>query len=210
MESANPIVRSPTSNNRGGSATLSAVQNVCRHLADDTGAIVTSVVIAYLLVRTGAISDVVQWADGYLFLKSFVAGMFFTSVFTTAPAVVLLAEIADVSQSVFLVAFVGALGAMTVDLFIFRFIRDNLGDDVFCIIGSERGTKMRSLFRLKFFRWFTFLLGGLIIASPLPDELGLAMLGLSKTHPRTLIAVSYVFNFLGILAIGLVATHIPG
>ena len=59
--------------------------------------------------------------------------------------------------------------------------------------------------KLKFFRWLTFLVGGLIIASPLPDELGISILGFSKMKVSWFIAISLVFNFIGILLIGVVA-----
>ena len=48
-------------------------------------------------------------------------------------------------------------------------------------------------------------LGTLVIASPLPDELGVAMLGLAKTDKKSFLIISYLGNFLGILAIGGVA-----
>lgn len=61
---------------------------------------------------------------------------------------------------------------------------------------------------MKVFRWITFFLGALVISSPLPDELGLAMMGLSKAKMSTLIPVSLIFNSLGILAIALVARNL--
>ena len=64
---------------------------------------------------------------------------------------------------------------------------------------------MKALFKFKFFRWLTWLIGGLIIASPLPDELGISLLGFSKAKTSLFIVLSFVFNFLGILFIGWVA-----
>ena len=65
--------------------------------------------------------------------------------------------------------------------------------------------RLRALFKMKFFRWFTFFLGGIIIASPLPDELGIGLLGFSKMKVSWFVPVSFVFNFIGICLIGLVA-----
>ncbi|MDP3800322.1 MAG: hypothetical protein Q8Q90_02755, partial [bacterium] len=58
-------------------------------------------------------------------------------------------------------------------------------------------------FRKSFLRWFTPFLGALIIASPFPDELGLVLMGLSKTNTKVFIPVSFGLNFIGILIMGL-------
>ncbi|MEK7557169.1 MAG: hypothetical protein AAB538_04290, partial [Patescibacteria group bacterium] len=50
-----------------------------------------------------------------------------------------------------------------------------------------------------------YFLAGIIIASPLPDEIGIALLGFMKTRKKDFFLLSLVANFLGILAIGLVA-----
>lgn len=173
------------------------------HFLSDIGIIISSLVIAYLLIKTNLMYDVVRLTNGFWYLDSIVAGAFFTSMFTAAPASVALATIAQHSPSIFSVAFFGAVGAVCADLLIFRFIKNNLGNDIFYLIGKEKGTKFKHLFKLKLFRWITFFLGGLVIASPLPDELGLAMLGLSKARTSSLALMSFVFNFLGILAIGI-------
>jgi hypothetical protein len=47
--------------------------------------------------------------------------------------------------------------------------------------------------------------GAVIIASPLPDELGLALLGFSRIDRRYFFAISYTMNFIGIVLIGLAA-----
>ncbi len=67
------------------------------------------------------------------------------------------------------------------------------------------GKRIKLLLKLKFFRWLTFLAGGLIIASPLPDELGISLLGFSKMKTSWFIPLSFAFNFIGILLIGWVA-----
>ena len=42
------------------------------------------------------------------------------------------------------------------------------------------------------------MLGAAIIASPLPDEIGLSLMGMSKTRVAVLIPVSFAMNALGI------------
>ncbi len=179
-------------------------------LKRDFRIIIFSIIVAVLLVKTGAIEEILALTQGLWFFDSFVAGLFFTSIFTTAPAIVALGHIAQSSESVLTVALLGGLGALCGDLIIFRFMRDNLGKDIVRLVNNSGNVKLRSFMKLKIFRWMTFFIGALVISSPLPDELGLAMMGLSKTRTSILIPVSFAFNFLGILIIGLIAKNLFG
>lgn len=174
-------------------------------LLEDLLIIIFSIVIAVILVRTGVIISVLTSSKELEALGVFVAGMFFTSVFTIAPATVALGEIAQVNSPWF-VAFFGGLGAVTGDVVIFRFVKDRFSSHLIELIKQNRAMlRLRTLFRLRFFRWLTFFVGGLIIASPLPDELGISLLGFSKMKFVYFIPLSFTANFLGILIIGLAA-----
>ena len=171
----------------------------------DLSIVALSVLIAVIMVKTKLLSGILLHTKDFEFIGSFIAGLFFTSIFTTAPAIVALGEMASVG-SVFMTAFFGAIGAVIGDLIIFRFVRDNLSEHFYSIVGREKWwKKIRFIFRMKYFRWITFFIGGLIIASPLPDELSVGLLGFSKINTKQFIPISFIFNFIGILAIGLVA-----
>lgn len=180
------------------------------NIARDIGVIVLSIIVAVLLAKTGAIEEILKQTRNVWFLDSFIAGIFFTSIFTAVPAIVALGEIAQSSPSVPLMAVFGGLGALCGDLIIFRFMRDRLGEDITRLIRNSGNSRIRSIVRLKSFRRLTFFFGALVIASPLPDELGLTMMGFSKTKTSLFIPVSFVFNFLGILCIGFVAKNLLG
>ncbi|HLD60922.1 MAG TPA: hypothetical protein VJA27_02200 [Patescibacteria group bacterium] len=182
------------------------------HFIKDLVILAISITAAVFLVKNQEIIDLFLHAfRGSEMLASFVAGTFFTSIFTTAPAMVALGEIAQ-EGSVLTTAFFGALGAVIGDLILFRFVRDGVSEDIEYLLRKIKKEKI-SLFRgkffhLKIFRYLWPLIGALIIASPLPDELGLMILGLSKTKTNIFIPLSFSFNFLGILAIGLIARAI--
>ncbi|HEY4500718.1 MAG TPA: hypothetical protein VJI70_00395 [Candidatus Paceibacterota bacterium] len=180
------------------------------NLKRDAGIILISIIAAILMDKTGAIEGLLSLTRGVWFLDSFVAGLFFTSIFTTAPAIVALGHIAQSSQSVLPVALLGGLGALCGDLIIFQFMRDKLGEDIIRLVNSSGDGRLRSFMRLKMFRWSTFFLGALVLSSPLPDELGLAMMGLSRARISILIPISFAFNSFGILIIGLIAKNLFG
>lgn len=171
----------------------------------DLGVIGLSIFIAVILVRTDAIVGLLTRTQELEFLGSFVAGLFFTSIFTTAPAIVTLGEIAQ-EYSLFLTAVVGGAGAVVGDLIIFRFVRDRFSDHLTDLIKTQgAGKRLLKVFKRRSSRWLTFVVGGLIIASPLPDELGVTLLGFSKMKLGGFIALSFVFNSIGIYLIGLAA-----
>jgi hypothetical protein len=173
-------------------------------LLQDIVIIVLSVFVAVILIKTEALAKILTSTKELELIGSFVAGIFFTSVFTVAPAAVTLGEIAQ-ANSIILTAVFGAMGAIVGDLIIFRFVRDRFSKHLIELIKHRgAGKRIKALFKLRFFRWLTFFIGGLIIASPLPDELGISLLGFSKMKTLWFIPLSFTFNFIGIFLIGLV------
>ena len=180
------------------------MNNHGNNLVRDLVLIVFSVFIAVILARTGALKDLITSTQEVRFIGSFIAGIFFVSVFTAAPATVALGEIAQ-SNSVIAVAILGGLGALIGDLIIFRFVKDRVSEHFSYLIKASKTERIVSIFKLKLFRWIIPFVGALIIASPLPDEIGVAMLGLSKMKNSYFILLSFVLNSAGILIIGLIA-----
>ncbi len=164
-----------------------------------------SICLAVFLANTNLLVNFLTSTKELQFLGSLVAGIFFTSIFTTAPAIATLGEIAQ-NNSILTTALFGAIGAVLGDLLIFRFIRDRLSDHLAELVKHQGFTKRtKALFRLKMFRWFTFLLGGLILASPFPDEIAISMFGFLHVKTSWFVPISFIFNFAGIVLIGLVA-----
>ncbi|MES2314561.1 MAG: hypothetical protein V4524_01305 [Patescibacteria group bacterium] len=168
-------------------------------LVKDVTFIAIGAVIALILSGFGIIDHLVS-LFGSNEVASFVAGMFFTSVFTIAPASVALGSIAS-HTSGHIVALWGALGAVCGDLMLFYFIRDRFSEDFMNSFGSVFIRHLASSFHVGFFKWISPILGALIIASPLPDELGITLLGFSKTRTLALIPISFIGNILGIYLI---------
>ena len=175
------------------------------HILQDIGIVVLSVLISVLLARTNVLANILSSTEGVGIWGAFVAGMFFTSIFTTTPAMVTLGSIA-LTQSIFSTAFFGAVGSVLGDLIIFQFVRDRFSNHVSEIMMHRSiWRRFHLLFKRRFFRWITFFVGGFILASPLPDELGIAVLGFSKMRAKYFVLLSFVFNFLGIVLIGFTA-----
>src|SRR3989344_8742340 len=171
------------------------------HLYQNLGIIALSALVAVLIANSSALESFVASIGEKRLIGSFFAGMLFTSIFSTVPAAVLLGELAQ-ANSAWLVALTGALGAMAGDYIIFRFVRDRLTEDMLLLL-QQRERRLKKILRLPSARWVLAIVGFLVVASPLPDELGIALLGIAKTRQRVFFLISFVANFLGILAIGL-------
>ena len=182
-----------------------SMNNKSRPIFQDIAFITLGILVAVVLVRTEVVIKVLTSTKELEMLGSFIAGIFFTSIFTAAPAIVTLGEIAR-ANSIILTALLGGMGAIIGDLIIFRFVRDRLSEhllELFKYRGA--GNRFKVLLKLRYFRWLTYFIGGLIIASPLPDELGVSLLGFSKMRMSRFVILSFVLNSLGILFIGFVA-----
>lgn len=177
------------------------------NLFRDLAIIFFSLVVAAYLWQTNLTVNIISFFPQVKLLGAFIAGLFFTSAFTILPAGVALAEIAQ-SNSLILVSFIGAAGAVVGDMIIFRFVRDHLLDDfIYLIQQNSHKSRIKHIFRSRIMRFSLALLGGIMIASPLPDELGLTLLGMSKVKTNLFIPISFVFNFMGIFIVGLAAKY---
>ena len=171
-------------------------------------AVVASILVAFLLNEGGAFEAIIKGAESKRLLGSFVAGLFFTSFLTTAPAILVLGKIAAESSSIIPIALVGGAGAVIGDLLIFSFVRDTIALDARKIVCNSKTKRIAGICTGRIFRFVTPVIGALIIASPFPDELGLSLLGFSRIKLSLFIPISYIMNTLGIAAIATLAQSI--
>jgi hypothetical protein len=167
-------------------------------LLKDLVCIILGAISALVLSQLGVIDHFISFF-GNTAVASFVAGIFFTSIFTIAPASVALGHVA-LHASPHVVAWWGALGAMCGDVVLFYVIRDRFSPDIMTSFDSRWGRRITASFHTGFMKWLAPVLGGLIIASPLPDEIGLSLLGLSRTRLYVLVPISFIGNLIGIYA----------
>ncbi|MFZ2555763.1 MAG: hypothetical protein WAZ27_00090 [Minisyncoccia bacterium] len=169
-----------------------------QHLVRDAALLVASILFALWSARTGFAESLVVSAGEYALLASAVAGFFFTSLFTLAPASVALAALGELHPHI-QIALAGAAGAVIGDLLLFLFVRDRISDDLTLLFSGRRWSTLRKLMRKPLLHWLLPFTGALIIASPLPDELGLTMMGISRVSMAAFVPISFTMNFLGIM-----------
>jgi hypothetical protein len=176
-----------------------------KHLLQDIVFLLISISVAFFISISGAVNEFVFALNQFHWLGIFLSGMFFTSIFTTAPAIILLGQFAQTTP-ILLLALLGGLGAVTGDYVLFRLMRNRIKDDFDYILSFRKENRFTKIFETRLFKFFVPSLGAMVIASPLPDEIGIAMLGLSDVNSRTFLFISFLLNVAGIFAIGVVAT----
>ncbi len=170
------------------------------HLLRDIAVIILSVLVAIAIAKTGVIHGLAAAVGHSSVIPVFITGIFFTSMFTIAPASIVLAELGQ-TMGMWEVVVWGALGSLVGDMLIFFFMRDEVATDLELVIRGKYFRKITRWSHFGFMRWIVPLVGGLIIASPLPDEIGLALMGITRVKIIYVIPIVFLMDMLGVWAI---------
>lgn len=168
--------------------------------------LLASFVIAYSLYHLGYL-HFLDGLSGFGYISIFIGGLLFSFGFTTPFGIAIFIEMAQFTHPV-LGALVAGAGALLSDYLIFDLLRFSLftkeikqlrSSHFFRSIGSHiHSEKFSEPVR----RMLLWLAAGFVIASPLPDELGVTMLsGISKMSSRDFAMVSFGCNTLGVFLI---------
>lgn len=132
-------------------------------------------------------------------LIAFLSGFFYTSFFT-APLSVLLLVSLDPNLNPYFLAVVAGLGAVLGDLIIIKILRI-----IFIPFSFLRHQNSVKAFKKQLEKYHlnlvSIFLGAVIVASPLPDELGLILLGVSNLSYLKLAVLTFLLNSTGLLII---------
>lgn len=132
----------------------------------------------------------------YGYLSAILAGALFVSTFTIATGALILMTLSQTLSPIELI-FLASFGAVLGDLLIFRFVKDEVEEEVEPIYDKISGSHLKKILNTKYFAWTLPVLGAFIILSPLPDELGVSLLGVSKMKTYQFLFVSWVSHTVG-------------
>src|SRR3989344_70320 len=135
------------------------------------------------------------------YIGSFIAGMMYVYGFTAGPATAILLVLAK-SQNIFIAAAIAGFGAFLGDFVIYKIIRQSFSDELDTFAKEWAVIKIISLIPQRLMSLVLPALGAIIVASPLPDEIGVTLLAASTSiNDRSFFLISYTLNTLGILAV---------
>ena len=159
------------------------------------------IVLTYIIFTQSYFEKPVSLIKDLGYFSIIISGVLFSFGFTTPIATGIFLSLNP--ENIFLAALLGGTGAMISDLFIFKIIKLSFTNE-FKLLEKTRSLKtIISLIdknikhKIKIYLLYAFV--GIIIASPLPDEMGVTMLaGLTSIKINKLALLSFLLNTTGI------------
>ena len=131
------------------------------------------------------------------YIGAFIGGMLFVSTFTIGTGVLVLFRLAQ-NLSTFELGILAGLGGVLADFLFFRFVRNGLLEEIKPLYTHFGGDNLTKILRGKKLKWLLPIIGIIIIASPLPDEIGAGILGVTRIKTYQFLILSFILNSIGI------------
>lgn len=158
----------------------------------------TSIIFAIILSRFEAFHSALLSLGSLGYVGAFVAGMLFVSTFSVATGAVILLILAEKLNPLEIALLAGA-GGVAGDFLIFRFVRNGIIDEVKEVYEMiDHRNHLHKILHTKYFGWFFPVFGALIIMSPLPDELGVSLLGIGKMKTYQFLILAFILDVAGV------------
>lgn len=165
---------------------------------------VVSLLFFIFFINHPFVQNIMKQVGSFGYAGVFLCGVLFVSTFTVVPSIALLYEFAGVLNP-WWVAIIAGLGTMVGDYFVFKFLRDGIFEEIGPIFAKLEGSFLKKIFASPFFVWLTPIIGAILIASPVPDEIGVSMMGLSKIKLWQFMLISFCLGFIAIFMVVLLA-----
>lgn len=168
-------------------------------------------IFAYFLFNNDSMQNIVNNLGELSYFGVFIAGLFFSFGFTTPFAVGFFLTLQP--ENIFLAAIIGGSGALISDLLIFKLIKFSFMDEFKRLEKTKLIKKITKEFSskplAKIKNYLLYAAAGIVIASPLPDEVGVSMLaGLTSIRLHALAVISLIMNTIGIYIMLLIGSSL--
>lgn len=167
-----------------------------------------TIFISYFLFSGSYLDSIVNFLSSLDYLGVFLAGIILAFGFTAAFGVGFFVLLEP--QNILLASLAGGLGGLFADIVIFKVIRFSFQDEFDDLRKSKTISKIKRIVsrnkHVLFKHYFLYVFTGIVIATPLPDEIGVSMLaGLTTIKPYAIAIISFTLHslFLFLLFIGI-------
>ncbi|MEM0465724.1 MAG: hypothetical protein QXW97_03430 [Candidatus Pacearchaeota archaeon] len=162
------------------------------------------IIIAYYIFRIEAVSNYLSNLGNWGYIGIFIGGLLFSFGFTSPFSVGLFLLINP--SNIWIAGIIGGFGALISDMLIYKLIKISFMDEFKRLKKTKAVRDIEKLIQQSFGKkikvYLLYSLAGLLIASPLPDELGIIMIaGITKINFKNLAIISFLLNTIGILII---------
>ena len=158
--------------------------------------IILSITLAFYLYFSGTLNNFILSLGKFKIMGVLISGVLFGYALTAAPATASLISFTNTINS-FIVDFIRTTRTMNRYLINFHFFKRGLTKEVKTIFKKSKIEKIKK----SKWKWVIPGIAGIIIASPLPDEVGIALLGVTHFDTNAFMLLAFVLNFVGLLII---------
>lgn len=172
----------------------------------------TALLVAYLTVLfidTALVTAILVWFSKAGYIGAFIGGMMLVWTVTAAPAAVLLLSVAN-NVHLPLAIFVAAIGSVIGDWVILRFINDKVGHELKPLLRRYHILPVIQRMREGRAKWVVMLIGVIITTLPMPDEFGIALMGISNFDRKKVLLICFILNLLGLTMLLVVGQALTG
>ena len=163
-----------------------------------------TILLAYLFFNDSHFAWLRNFLPSLGYPGIFITGMLYDYGFTAIPAAAILIIFSKLPNIV-VAGFIGGLGAFLADLIIFKFIRISFNDEVKKLSKEKFIRKLNRAISKRIKKYLLPAAACFIMASPLPDEIGVTMLAATtKLSAKQFAVITYVVDTLGVFAVLLI------
>ncbi len=159
--------------------------------------ILISILLTIFLSKYNFLNQTIFNISRIPILGSFIAGILYVSASTAPFGVFLILGLSKSLPAIEIAIFAG-LGGVVADFILFRFFKGDIIKEIAPAYNRLGGQNLTKLMRHKLLRWSLPIIGAIIIASPFPDEIGVALMGLSKIKNYQFVLLSLFLDITGV------------
>ena len=156
-----------------------------------------SILFAYYIFSKPFMLEWISKLNGLDYFGIFISGILSTFGFTAPFSVGFL--LYSVPESILLATIIGGIGAMFADLLIFKLIRFSFMDEIKDLEKNKVIRKIENVVKnnkhILIRHYLLYIFAGILISTPLPDEIGVSILaGLTTIKPLKLAIISFILH----------------
>ncbi|MBI2465426.1 hypothetical protein HYV64_04765 [Candidatus Shapirobacteria bacterium] len=159
--------------------------------------LVSGVFFAIVLAYSPLLNTLLEYFSPHPLITAFIAGVLFASTFTVATGGILLIKLSEHYSPLLLILSAG-MGAAFCDYLIFSLVKDKAPTHVAPVYKNMfNHSHLHKILHTHYFAWTLPVIGAIVMASPLPDEIAVSLLGISKLTDTKFILIALTSHLIG-------------
>jgi hypothetical protein len=178
-------------------ATIHSAKNLVAFKYPKLFFLAATILLSYFIFSMTEVKEIVFSLQPLSYINDFVAGVLFSFGFTTSFSVGYF--VSFVPANIFLATIIAGIGSTVGDMLIFRVIKFSFIDEFKELEKKKVIRKIEKIVKnnkhVLIRHYLIYIFAGIILATPLPDEIGISMLaGLTTIKPVKLAIISFILH----------------